>query len=230
MIANGCESTWCTDNDHEAAISAHIGRSVLRPLEGEDVEEEEEEVEEEEKEVEEEEEDRKDGCWARMGETWDACARTNVSDRCDAETTRHHIDDTEQRQMRLLEEEEEEEEVEEEEEDRKDGCRARMGETWDACARTNGSDRCDAETTRRHIDDTEQRQMRRILTATLVMLQMHHHGLASTPSHRTPAVSAILKLCSINLGTAEEAAVLFATTTRATREDALLTLSLAPPR
>jgi hypothetical protein len=25
--------------------------------------------------------------------------------------------------------------------------------------------------------------MRRILTATLVMLQMHHHGLASTPSH-----------------------------------------------
>lgn len=170
MIANGCESTWCTDNDHEAAISAHIGRSVLRPLEGEDVEEEEEVVEEEEKEVEEEEEDRKDGCWARMGETWDACARTN------------------------------------------------------------GSDRCDAETTRRHIDDTEQRQMRRILTATLVMLQMHHHGLASTPSHRTPAVSAILKLCSINLGTAEEAAVLFATTTRATREDALLTLSLAPPR
>ncbi len=44
LKANERESTWCTDNDREAATSAHIGRSVLRPLEGEDVEEEEEEV------------------------------------------------------------------------------------------------------------------------------------------------------------------------------------------
>jgi hypothetical protein len=63
--------------------------------------------------------------------------------------------------------------------------------------------------------------MRQILTATLEMLPMQRHGLASTTSHRTPAVSAVLKRCNINLGTAEEAAVLFATTTRATREDAL---------
>jgi hypothetical protein len=113
---------------------------------------------------------------------------------------------------------EEDEEVEEEEEEEEDGCRARMGETWDACARTNGSDRCGAETTRHHIDHTEQRQIRLSLRATLVMLPMQHQGLASTPTRSTPAVSAILKLCSINLGTAEEAAVLFATTTRATRE------------
>jgi hypothetical protein len=149
LKANECESTSCIDNDREAAISAHIGRSVLRSHPDHDYPEMEEE------EVEEEEED---------------------------------------------EEEEEEEDV--------DSCRSRMGETWDACARTNGSDRCGAETTRHHTDNIEQIQIRLSLRAMLVMLpvELHTPSRSSTTTHSTPAVSAILKLRSIHLGTAEEAA------------------------
>jgi len=158
LKANECESTWCIDNDREAAISAHIGRSVLRyhPNHDYPVMEEEEE------------------------------------------------------------EEEDEEEGEEEGEEHVGSCRTHMGETWDACARTNGSDMCGAETTRHHTDHIKQIQIRLSMRPTLVMLpvQLHTPSLSSTPSHSTPAVSAIFKLRSIQLGTAEEAAALCAITTR----------------